>query len=109
MFNLNYVGEMIIYNKPNRSKNKKNTIVAVGNFDGLHLGHKKVLLQAKKKAKKHNLDFGVVTFEPVPVMFFNKNIINHRINNFIFTHTHTSTVTETLLIELYVLPKPQPK
>jgi riboflavin kinase / FMN adenylyltransferase len=73
---------MIIYNKPNRSKNKKNTIVAVGNFDGLHLGHKKVLLQAKKKAKKHNLDFGVVTFEPVPVMFFNKNITNHRINNF---------------------------
>ena len=73
---------MIIYNKRNRSKNTKNTIVAVGNFDGLHLGHQKVLLQAKKKAKKHNLDFGVVTFEPVPVMFFNKNIINHRINNF---------------------------
>jgi len=73
---------MIIYNKPNRSKNKKKTIVAIGNFDGLHLGHKKVLLQAKKKAKKHNLDFGVVTFEPVPVMFFNKNITNHRINNF---------------------------
>ena len=72
---------MIIY-KNLKIKNKhKNSIVAVGNFDGIHLGHKKVINQAKKKAKKYKLPFGLITFEPIPVMFFNPNIINHRINS----------------------------
>ena len=34
-----------------------------------------------KKAKKNNLPFGIMTFEPVPVMFFNSKIKNHRINS----------------------------
>ena len=74
---------MIIFNNLSKKKikRKRGTVVAIGNFDGLHLGHKKVLHQAKIKADKNNLDLGVVTFEPVPVMFFNKNIMNHRINN----------------------------
>ncbi len=71
---------MIIYK--NSKKKLRRTVIAIGNFDGLHLGHQKVLDQARKKAKKYNLKFGVVSFEPVPVMFFNKNIKNHRINNF---------------------------
>ena len=72
---------MIIY-KNLKIKNKhKNSIVAIGNFDGIHLGHKKVISQAKKKAKKYKLPFGLITFEPMPVMFFNPNIINHRINS----------------------------
>ncbi len=61
---------------------RKNSVIAIGNFDGVHLGHKKVLKEAKKKAKEKKLKAGVLTFEPVPVMFFNKNITNHRINNF---------------------------
>ncbi len=76
---MNFAGKMKkYYNISN--KNKK--VIAIGNFDGLHLGHQKVLLQAKKKARENNLKFGVITFEPVPVMFFNKNLKNHRINNF---------------------------
>ena len=63
-------------------KNKhKNSVVAIGNFDGIHLGHKKVIGQAKKKAKKYKLPFGLITFEPMPVMFFNPFIVNHRINS----------------------------
>ena len=71
---------MIIYKNLNIRKKHKNAIIAIGNFDGLHLGHKKVLNQAKLKAKKKNLKFGVITFEPIPNMFFNKNIEHHRIN-----------------------------
>ena len=71
---------MIIYKNLNIRKKHKNAIIAIGNFDGLHLGHKKVLNQAKLKAKKENLKFGVITFEPIPNMFFNKNIEYHRIN-----------------------------
>jgi len=70
---------MIVYK--NSNKKLRRTVVAIGNFDGLHLGHQKVLKQARDRAKKYKLKFGVVTFEPVPVMFFNKNIKNHRINS----------------------------
>ena len=71
---------MIIYKNLSIKKNHKNSVVAIGNFDGLHLGHQKVLKQAKLKAKKEKLKFGVVTFEPIPTMFFNKDIKHHRIN-----------------------------
>ncbi len=62
-------------------KRYQRSVVAVGNFDGIHLGHRKVINQGRLKAKKENLAFGVITFEPLPVMFFNKNIKNHRINS----------------------------
>jgi riboflavin kinase/FMN adenylyltransferase len=71
---------MIIYKNLNIKNSYKNAVIAIGNFDGLHLGHQKVLNQAKLKAKNENLKFGVVTFEPIPTMFFNKNIKHHRIN-----------------------------
>ena len=72
---------MIIYKNLNIKKIHKNAIIAIGNFDGLHLGHQKDLNQARSQAKKENLKFGVVTFEPIPTMFFNKGIKQHRINS----------------------------
>ena len=72
---------MIVYKNLNIKKNHKNSVIAIGNFDGVHLGHQKVLKEAYQKAKRNNLKFGVVTFEPAPTMFFNKNIKNHRINS----------------------------
>ena len=72
---------MIIYNNLTKIKKLKKTVIAIGNFDGVHLGHQKVLRQANLKAKENKLKFGIVTFEPVPVMFFNKKIKNHRINS----------------------------
>ena len=72
---------MKIYNNLKINNKHKNSVVAIGNFDGLHMGHKKVLTQAKEKAKKNKLQFGLVTFEPMPVMFFNSKIKNHRINS----------------------------
>ena len=73
---------MKIYNNANLDYKHCNGVIAIGNFDGLHLGHQKVINEAKQKAKKNKLPFGLITFEPVPVMFFNKNIKNHRINSF---------------------------
>ncbi len=72
---------MKIYNNLKIDNKHKNSVVAIGNFDGVHKGHQKVINQAKKKAIKEGLPFGIVTFEPVPVMFFNKKIKNHRINS----------------------------
>jgi len=72
---------MKIYNNVNINKKHYNSVIAIGNFDGLHLGHQKVINQANEKAKKNKLPFGIMTFEPLPTMFFNKKIKNHRINS----------------------------
>ena len=45
--------------------------VAIGNFDGVHQGHVKLLNECKLQAKESNLAFGVVTFDPHPRDFFN--------------------------------------
>jgi len=73
---------MKIYKNPSLDQKHHNSVIAIGNFDGLHLGHQKVISEAKRKAKKNKIPLGVMTFEPVPVMFFNKKIKNHRINSF---------------------------
>jgi len=72
---------MKIYKNLNINNNHKNSVIVIGNFDGIHLGHQKVIKQAKQKAKKNKLPFGLITFEPMPVMFFNSKIKNHRINS----------------------------
>jgi riboflavin kinase/FMN adenylyltransferase len=72
---------MKIYSNTNLNKKHHNGVIAIGNFDGLHLGHQKVINEARIKARKNNLPFGIITFEPVPVMFFNSKIKNHRINS----------------------------
>jgi riboflavin kinase/FMN adenylyltransferase len=66
---------MKIYNNFIISKTYKKSSLAVGNFDGVHKGHQKVF----KFAKKNKLKFGILTFSPLPVMFFNKKIKNYRL------------------------------
>ena len=70
-----------IYNNFNIKSNHKNSIILIGNFDGLHLGHQKLFNLAQNFKKKYSLKIGVMTFEPMPKMFFNKNLKNFRISN----------------------------
>ena len=72
---------MKIYSNANITKQHRQGVIAIGNFDGLHLGHQKVINEAKQKAKKYKLPLGIMTFEPVPVMFFSKKTKDHRINS----------------------------
>ena len=72
---------MKLYNSFNIKKNHKNSIILIGNFDGLHLGHQKLFRIAKKYKKKYSLKIGVLTFEPMPKMFFNSNLKNFRLSN----------------------------
>ena len=67
------------YDNFNISKNHENSIMLVGNFDGLHLGHQKLFKMAKLFKKKYKLKIGVLTFEPMPKMFFKKQKNDFRI------------------------------
>ena len=70
-----------IYNNFNLKRKHQRSIILIGNFDGVHLGHRKLFNLAKKYKKKFNLNIGVLTFEPMPKMFFNKKIKNFRVSN----------------------------
>jgi len=72
---------MKLYNSFNISKKHKNSIILIGNFDGLHLGHQKLFKLAKKYKKRYSSKIGVLTFEPMPKMFFNPQLKNFRISN----------------------------
>ena len=72
---------MRLYNDFNIKKKYKNSIILIGNFDGIHLGHQKLFRLAKKYKKKYSAKIGVLTFEPMPKMFFNSNLKNFRISN----------------------------
>ena len=70
---------MKIFNNTNITKKYKGSGLAIGNFDGVHVGHQKVFKETKKITKKRKIKFGVLTFTPLPVMFFNKKIKNYRL------------------------------
>ena len=72
---------MKIYKNFNIKKKFQNSAIAIGNFDGFHLGHQKVLKQGKKIAKRRKIKFGLMVFHPLPVMFFNKKLKNYRIDS----------------------------
>ncbi|MEE8365760.1 MAG: bifunctional riboflavin kinase/FAD synthetase [Gammaproteobacteria bacterium] len=44
--------------------------VTIGNFDGIHLGHQKVLKQLKSVASRYGLLATVMIFEPQPIEYF---------------------------------------
>ena len=69
------------YSNFNINKLHRGSIILIGNFDGLHLGHQKLFQLAQSYKKKYNLKIGVVNFDPMPKMFFNKNLKNFRLSN----------------------------
>ena len=73
--------KMKLYKDFNISKNHKQSIILIGNFDGVHLGHRKLFKLANSYKKKFKLNIGVVTFEPMPKMYFNTKIKNFRLSN----------------------------
>lgn len=46
---------------------KKGCVLTIGNFDGVHAGHREILSTARRLAKQRNTSVAVMTFEPHPV------------------------------------------
>ena len=70
-----------LYKNFNIKSIHKNSIILIGNFDGVHLGHQKLFKLANAYKKKYKLKIGVVNFDPMPKMFFNKSLKNFRITS----------------------------
>jgi len=56
-----------------------NSVIAIGNFDGLHPGHQQVLNKAKEIAKKNSLPFIIITFEPHPNVVLKGKEVHKRV------------------------------
>ena len=48
----------------------KGAVIAIGNFDGVHRGHRAVIAEAKRIAADEGVPFGILTFEPHPRSVF---------------------------------------
>ncbi len=59
----------------------KGAVVAMGNFDGVHLGHRAVIRAALEMAKRHDRPALAVTFEPHPRRFFSPNTPQFRLSD----------------------------
>ena len=70
---------MKIFSGFNIPQNYYNSIILIGNFDGVHLGHQKLFKRARQYKKKFNYKIGVITFDPMPKMFFNKSLVNFKL------------------------------
>ena len=71
----------IIRNFNNIKLNDKKSIVTIGSFDGVHLGHQQILNKLKKISQNKNLISYVIFFEPLPKEFFLKEQAPKRISS----------------------------
>jgi len=51
----------------------QNGVITIGNFDGLHLGHQKMLEKMHSEASRLNTQSCLMTFEPLPREYFSRD------------------------------------
>ena len=66
----------VIYSK-DKQISIKESILTVGSYDGIHLGHRKLLSALVQNSKDCGMPSIVVTFDPHP-----REILNEKLNNF---------------------------
>jgi riboflavin kinase / FMN adenylyltransferase len=60
----------------------RGAVVALGNFDGVHLGHQALIDHARRHAQERNVPLGVIAFEPHPQEFFHPQGESFRLTPF---------------------------
>lgn len=57
----------------------RGAVLAIGNFDGVHLGHRALIAKAKSLAKERNCLLAVLSFEPHPQEYFHPSAESFRL------------------------------
>ena len=78
----------------------KNTVAAVGNFDGVHLGHRKIIEHAKTIADRVGARPSVLTFEPHPRALFQTDGVPFRLSTSVSKARALSETGIDLIFEL---------
>ncbi|MBQ4282612.1 MAG: bifunctional riboflavin kinase/FAD synthetase [Lachnospira sp.] len=76
---------------------EKSSAVTLGKFDGVHLGHQKLLSIVKEKAREHNLLAVMFTFDRLPL-----SICPQRHQHFLTTNSERKNVVEQLGLDALV-------
>src|SRR3981189_1485730 len=74
-------GFTVIRDTPPAAAIPKGAVVAMGNFDGVHLGHRAVIAAALQMGRAHGQPALAVTFEPHPRSFFSPNSPQFRLTD----------------------------
>jgi riboflavin kinase/FMN adenylyltransferase len=56
-------------------------VATIGNFDGVHLGHQHLIQRLKKTAEASQKPSMIITFEPLPIQFFERSRVITRITS----------------------------
>ena len=91
----------ILHGWKNLADADKGASVALGNFDGVHLGHQRVIADAADAAVKLGTPMGVISFEPHARMHFQPDAPPFRLSN---AHQLARTVERLGADMLYLLP-----
>lgn len=92
--------EILLNNSTRINTNiNKNTAVALGNFDGLHLGHQFLIKEMMKKADERNLIKSVFTFNNDSLVKFKTN----KTNNLLMSNEQKIKLLDKMGIELLYL------
>lgn len=51
----------------NADLSESRCVLTIGNFDGVHCGHQRILANGRQRADKYNVPLAVMTFEPHPL------------------------------------------
>lgn len=79
----------------------KGSVVAIGNFDGVHLGHQSVIALARAVAVERQAPLGIVTFEPHPRSFFAPDAPAFRLMN---ANAKATRLEKLGIAQLYEIP-----
>lgn len=74
---------------------------AIGNFDGVHLGHQAVIDIARKAAREAGAPLGIMTFEPHPRSYFSRDPKPFRLMN---AEAKASRLQKLGIDKLYEVP-----
>lgn len=59
----------------------RGSVVAIGNFDGVHRGHKALIEAAREQAGKLGASLGIITFEPHPLQMLRPEMAPKRLTS----------------------------